>query len=191
MFANRFFTGFLCFIWMTSFLVKGDKLDRNIDHHESCEFWASVGECTKNPNYMLSNCAPSCRKAEEEALKKLPESFYDITEKDIHGNELEFNRFKGKVVYVVNVASYCGYTEENYAMFKKLQKYYGDGLEIVLAPCNAFGQQEPGSPVEIHNFAEEKGFSGIILEKGEVNGPGSRLLFKFLKQKGGKQNISW
>lgn len=29
------------------------------DNHESCEFWASVGECDANPRYMLTNCAVS------------------------------------------------------------------------------------------------------------------------------------
>lgn len=32
------------------------------DHHEKCEEWASIGECKKNPNYMLSRkgCRKSC-----------------------------------------------------------------------------------------------------------------------------------
>jgi glutathione peroxidase-family protein len=32
-------------------------------------------------------------------------SFYDITEKDAKGNAVSFSKFKGKVVYGVNVAS--------------------------------------------------------------------------------------
>lgn len=43
-----------------------------------------------------------------------PKDFYSITEHDLFGNEINFSRFKGKVVYLVNVASQCGYTEENY-----------------------------------------------------------------------------
>jgi ShK domain-like len=35
--------------------------DNCVDQHESCAFWASVDECTKNPGYMLSSCALSCR----------------------------------------------------------------------------------------------------------------------------------
>jgi len=30
------------------------------DGHESCEFWASVGECAANPGYMLVTCANAC-----------------------------------------------------------------------------------------------------------------------------------
>lgn len=186
------FSSWIFITFLLSFsLTIAQKMDRTIDHHESCEFWASIGECSKNPNYMLNYCAPSCKKAEEESLKQVPNSFYEIVERDIHGNELDFKRFKGKVVYVINVASYCGYTAENYAQFRMLQKYYTDGLEIVLAPCNSFGNQEPGTPMEIYNFAENEGFSGLILEKGDVNGDKSRLLFRYLKQKTGKQRINW
>jgi ShK domain-like len=32
-----------------------------VDQHENCGFWASVDECTKNPGYMLSHCALSCK----------------------------------------------------------------------------------------------------------------------------------
>jgi hypothetical protein len=30
------------------------------DSHVDCEFWASIGECDVNPNYMLNSCAKSC-----------------------------------------------------------------------------------------------------------------------------------
>lgn len=160
------------------------------DDNENCEFWASIGECKKNPRYMLSSCSLSCSNFQKKPVE-LPKSFYDIKEKDIHGNEVSFDRFKGKVVYVVNVASQCGYTEENYRTFRQLQKYYEDGLEIVLAPCNAFGSQEPGGAEEIYSFASRKGFSGIILEKDEVNGDAARVTFQYLKHATGKQNISW
>jgi glutathione peroxidase-family protein len=179
------------FMLMISVVFGEPVPDKTIDHHESCEFWASIGECSKNPSYMINYCAPSCKKVEEETLAKIPDSFYDIIEHDIHGNEIDFHRFQGKVLYIVNVASYCGYTEENYAMFQKLQKYFVDGLEIILQPCNAFGSQEPGEVKDIVTFAEGKGFSGIILKKGEVNGERTSPLFRYLKQTTGRNRITW
>lgn len=169
-------------------LMAQDKLQ---DLHESCDFWASVGECEKNPGYMLTSCSLSCDKYQTLADTVIPTSFYDIIEEDIHGNEVRFSRFKGKVVYVINVASYCGYTESNYAQFRQLKKYYHMGLEIVLAPCNGFGKQEPGSPSDIYAFAQEQEFSGIILSKNEVNGPATRPSFRFLKNKTGRSQINW
>ena len=57
----------------------------------------------------------------------IPSSFYEIVEKDISGNEVLFEKFRGKVVYAVNVASQCGYTHENYEMFRYLKKYRPHG----------------------------------------------------------------
>ena len=34
------------------------------DDNESCSFWASEGECKKNPDYMLVNCAKSCKECQ-------------------------------------------------------------------------------------------------------------------------------
>jgi glutathione peroxidase len=105
---------------------------------------------------------------------------------------LAFSRFRGKVVYLVNVASQCGYTESNYAQIRALQqKYLHRGLEIVLAPCNAFGGQEPGTPPEIYKFIDRTGFNGIVLAKDEVNGNHARLSFRYVKAKSGKPVIDW
>lgn len=161
-----------------------------IDENENCGFWASVGECKKNPRYMLHSCALSCSMAQEKKAD-IPKDFYSIVERDIHGNEISFDRFKGKVVYVVNVASQCGYTEENYNLLRSLQKFNYDGLEIVLAPCNAFGGQEPGSATEIYNFASRKGYNGIILAKDEVNGNSARPTFQYLTHVTDKKHIEW
>jgi len=65
------------------------------------------------------------------------------------------------------------------------------GLEIVVAPCNQFGQQEPGSPEEITTFANSQEFEGLILAKGDVNGDGTRPLFKYLKEHTSKKHINW
>ena len=131
----------ICFLVLHLYVVAQDQ-------HKNCAFWAKSGECEANPGYMLKNCKTSCDLVESEAKatnQGLPESFYDITETDLNGNQIDFAQFKGKVVYVVNVASQCGYTQSNYALFRKLKTYMQSGLEIVIAPCNAFGAQEPGS----------------------------------------------
>mmetsp|Transcript_27164 Transcript_27164/g.37430 ORF Transcript_27164/g.37430 Transcript_27164/m.37430 type:complete len:229 (-) Transcript_27164:214-900(-) len=163
------------------------------DNHESCNYWASLGECKKNPNYMLENCKKSCAEVTPPTnVDEDGKTFYDIVEKDLNGNEIKFDIFKGKVVYLVNVASHCGYTEENYAEFRSLNKRFKDQpFEIVLAPCNQFGSQEPGDNVAIENFAKKKGFSGTILAKDEVNGDYTRPSFQYLKAVTGKSYITW
>ena len=45
--------------------------DDCVDTHENCKFWAELGECGKNPNYMLTNCAVSCNSCPKKAVKGL------------------------------------------------------------------------------------------------------------------------
>src|SRR3954462_7682520 len=55
------------------------------------------------------------------------------------------DKYKGKVVLLVNVASKCGNTPQ-YKPLEALHEKYGDkGLAIVGVPCNQFGKQEPGT----------------------------------------------
>lgn len=50
--------------------------------------------------------------------------------------------FRGKVVLIVNVASYCGLTHSNYAQLKDLHnRYKQQGFAIAAFPCNQFASQ--------------------------------------------------
>jgi hypothetical protein len=82
-------------------------------------------------------------------------NFYDIVEKDANGEMIKFDKFKGKVVYGVNVASKCGYTASGYALLSKVSKM--PGVEVALFPCNQFLGQEPGSDADVANFCVMKG----------------------------------
>jgi glutathione peroxidase len=177
----------ICFIVYASAKIRAKE-----DANENCNYWASIGECSKNPGYMLKNCALSC----DTFTSKTPDKssfgwFYDIIETDITGKELNFENFRNKVVYIVNVASHCGYTAENYETFRRLKPFRERGLEIVIAPCNQFGYQEPGDGVAISKFATRNEFEGIILSKADVNGDLTRPAFKFLKQVTNRQIIGW
>lgn len=52
-------------------------------------------------------------------------------------------------------------------------KYRSKGFEIIAAPCNQFGAQEPGSNAEIKKFAQARGAKFPLLSKLDVNGPES------------------
>merc|ERR1719230_179394 len=90
-----------CFLVLSSFvIVMADSSDDFKDLHENCAAWANAGECQKNPDYMLYNCAKSCH-------QDIPDSFYNIQAEDIDGNMIDFKMFRDRVVYIVNVASEC------------------------------------------------------------------------------------
>ncbi|KAF4319660.1 hypothetical protein BBO99_00004676 [Phytophthora kernoviae] len=113
-------------------------------------------------------------------------SFLDFSVEDLRGRQVsmrEFNAFP--VILVVNVASECGYTDQNYRELQELyDRHHDDGLMILAFPCNQFGRQEPGTPDEILKFTEEKYHVTFpLFTKVDVNGDKTHPLFKFLKIK--------
>lgn len=65
---------------------------------------------------------------------------------------------------IVNVASECGLTHNNYEQLNYLYQRYGksEGLRILAFPSNEFGGQEPGDNEDILRFAQSKGFNLIL-----------------------------
>ena len=111
-------------------------------------------------------------------------NFYDFSAKDIFGQDIDMNEYKGKVVLVVNTASKCGLTPQ-FKDLEELYKTYKDkGLEILGFPCNQFGNQDPGSNTEINNFCSlNYGVTFNMFEKIDVNGENAHPLYKFLRSK--------
>jgi len=84
-------------------------------------------------------------------------------------------------------------TPQNYKEFNDLMaKYEGKPFTIMAFPCNQFGGQEPGTNEEIKAFASDKGFSGVLMDKINVNGGDSSPVFKWLKMASGDEGpIPW
>ena len=81
-------------------------------------------------------------------------SFYDLSINSIDGNEIKFSNFKDKSILLVNVASNCGFTKQYEDLQKLYDLYKSNGLIVLGVPSNQFGNQEPGSEIEIKNFCE-------------------------------------
>ncbi|TVR75149.1 MAG: glutathione peroxidase [Marinilabiliales bacterium] len=111
-------------------------------------------------------------------------SIYDIKATTLKGEEISLDRYRGKVLLVVNTASKCGFTGQYEGLEDLYRKYREQGLEILGFPCNQFGNQEPGSPEEIEQGClVNYGVSFQMFQKTDVNGPDEHQLFKFLKDK--------
>jgi glutathione peroxidase len=61
-------------------------------------------------------------------------------------------QYKGKVIVVVNTASFCGYTHQYEGLESLYRKYKDRGLVILGFPSNDYGSQEPGTNKEIAEF---------------------------------------
>ncbi|BDC98348.1 glutathione peroxidase [Persicobacter psychrovividus] len=110
-------------------------------------------------------------------------AFYDFKMNDIDGNEIDFSKFKGEKVLIVNVASKCGYTPQ-YEGLEALNKQHGDKVIILGFPANNFGGQEPGSNAEIKKFCTGNyGVSFTMMEKVSVKGADQNALYTWLSDK--------
>ena len=72
------------------------------------------------------------------------------------GKSLKLGDFSGKVLLIVNVASYCGFTIQYEDLQTLHEKYSEKGLKILAFPCNNFGNQEPDSLDKIQSFCSSK-----------------------------------
>jgi len=79
--------------------------------------WAAAGECNLNPKYMWEHCSAACgrlaeidRAMADEIENKIGhiKSFFELEARNIDKEVVEFDRFRGKVTVIANVASYCG-----------------------------------------------------------------------------------
>lgn len=117
---------------------------------------------------------------------KAASSIYDFTVKDSFGNDVKLDKYKDQVVLVVNVASKCGLTKNNYAQLTELkQKYEDKGLSILSFPCNQFASQMPVADGEamVCHLKEANADIGDVFAKVDVNGDKASPLWKYLKHK--------
>ncbi|KAJ8673536.1 hypothetical protein QAD02_004798 [Eretmocerus hayati] len=110
-------------------------------------------------------------------------SIYDFHARDIDGNDVSLDKYKGHVAIIINVASQCGLTETNYKQLQGLYNKYGEskGLRILAFPCNQFNHQEPGTPAEIKEFVKKYDVTFDMFDKIDVNGDNAHPLYKWLK----------
>lgn len=108
---------------------------------------------------------------------------YDFTMDDIDGKPVSLSRFKGKVIMLVNTASFCGNTPQ-YADLEKMYETYRDkGFEVLAFPANNFGQQEPGTNEEIKGFCLTKYSVGFpLFSKISVKGGDKHPLYQYLTE---------
>jgi glutathione peroxidase len=110
-------------------------------------------------------------------------SIYDFKVEALDGGTIDFAKYKGKKILVVNTASKCGYTPQ-YEGLEKLYEKYQDKLVIIGFPANNFGGQEPGTNTEIKEFCKKNyGVTFPMAAKVSVKGDDTAPIFKWLCSK--------
>lgn len=113
-------------------------------------------------------------------------SFHNFSAKNLQGEEVGMESFKGKTVLVVNTASKCGLAPQLEGLENLYQKYKDKNLVVLGFPCNQFANQEPGDAESIKQECMiNYGVSFPMFSKIDVNGPTAHEIYKYLKQKQG------
>ena len=139
----------------------------------------------------LKHLVSEYRIKKQMASKKL----YDFEATTIKGETVSLEKYKGKVILVVNTASKCGLTPQYEGLEKIYEKYKDKGLVVLGFPCNQFGSQEPGNANDIQEFCQiNYGVSFPMFSKIDVNGEHAHPIFVYLKSKLRSiigKNIKW
>ena len=115
--------------------------------------------------------------------------FYDFNIEGINGEVIDFKEYKGKVVLIVNTASYCGFTNQYDDLQKLWDMYKSRGLIVLGIPSDSFNQEKK-SDDEVKKFCEVNFNINFPLSSiTEVKGKNAHDLFKWAKENHGKSAI--
>ena len=117
-------------------------------------------------------------------------SIYQFKVPGLLTGTIDFSKFKGKKILVVNTASKCGNTPQ-YDDLENLYKKYKDQLVIVGFPANNFGGQEPGTNDEIAEFCKKNyGVTFPMAAKVSVKGDDMAPIYKYMVAEAEKNGFS-
>ena len=115
--------------------------------------------------------------------------FYDLQINSISGELIDFKKYKGKVVLVVNTASYCGFTKQYEGLQKLWEKYESKGLVVLGIPSDSFNQEKKSNN-EVKEFCEVNfDITFPLTTITDVKGKNAHEIFKWAKDNYGKSAI--
>ena len=109
-------------------------------------------------------------------------SINDVPVKTLMGEDASLKDHADEAMLIVNVASKCGLTPQYEGLERLYETYRDRGFTVIGVPCNQFMGQEPGTAEEIAEFCSTTyNVQFPLLEKTDVNGPGTHPLYEQLK----------
>lgn len=112
----------------------------------------------------------------------MPDSIYSVKVNRLDGTGTTLQDYQGKVLLIVNTASYCGFTPQYAGLEALYKKYSAQGFYVLGFPCNQFGAQEPFNAEKIANFCETNyQVTFPLFAKIKVNSFNTHPLYRYLK----------
>ncbi len=106
---------------------------------------------------------------------------YNLVVKDLEGNDVSLENYRGQVLLIVNTASECGFAKQNKGL-QKLQDDFQDEQFTVLAfPSDSF-DQEPKNAQELREYFVDENVSFPVFSKVNVLGEERDELFNYLTE---------
>ena len=123
------------------------------------------------------------------SLANYDKVFYDLKIKSITGEMINFDKYKNKVILIVNTASYCGFTKQYEELQELWEKYRSKGLIVLGVPSNSFNQEKKND-TEIKKFCEVNfNINFPLSTMVDVKGDNAHDLYKWAKDNHGKSAI--
>ena len=115
--------------------------------------------------------------------------FYDFKIESITGEIIDFDKYKNKVILIVNTASYCGFTKQYGELQELWDQYKSKGLVVFGVPSNSFNQEKKNDD-DVKKFCEVNfNISFPLSSITEVKGENAHELFKWAADNHGKSAI--
>lgn len=117
--------------------------------------------------------------------------FYNFNETEMSGQKIDFNKFKGKVVLLMNTASKCGFAPQLEGFEGIYQKYHDQGLDVLGLPSNQFRQELASDEETVEYCSVHFGVTFPMTKQIWVNGKEADPLFTYLKEQTNTGRIKW
>ncbi len=114
---------------------------------------------------------------------------FDFKISGISGETIEFEKYKNKVILLVNTASYCGFTKQYTDLQKLWDEYKSKGLVVIGVPSNSFNQEKTNDS-EIKNFCEVNfNITFPLTTMTDVKGDKAHEIYKWAKKNYGNSAV--
>lgn len=134
---------------------------------------------------VIKKIARSLYIQKKEAVENVPTSFFDIEVNDINRQPVKLEKYRGKkkAFLIVNIATGCQLTNQNFKELNQLYTSFRDkGLEILCFPTNDFYNREVRCNADIELYLKQHFQPDFpVFEKTCCNGPNPSPVYRYLR----------